>query len=274
LKIGLLTVPFRDRSLTEALAFAREAGFECVEIACPVHLDPMRITDEEVRALRGALGDLSISSLACYANPLDPDPQRRAATIAGLEAAIDRAPDLGTDVVCTLAGMPLPGKTKEQTIAEDAPGVFGPLLQRAAARGVKIALENYFPTLIGNMVQWEAIFNAIPNPNFGLNFDPSHLVWQDIDPIAAVDRFADRIFHTHAKDVEIRWDKRRWIGNQERGWWRYVIPGRGDIAWGSFYGALARNGFDGAVSIEHEDGTLGAEEGFLLGHHFLSTVVA
>lgn len=273
MKIGLLTVPFGKRPLSEAVAFAREAGFACVEIACPRHVDPTSFSDDDISALKQSLGDVTVSALAYYTNPLDANPENRAKNIRGLEAAIDLAPKLGTDVVCTLAGMPLPGKDKLQTIREDAPGVFGPLLDRAAANNVKIAMENWYPTLIGSMVQWEAIFEAIPHPNFGVNFDPSHLVWQDIDPIAAVDRFADRIFHSHAKDVEIRWDRRRWVGNQEGGWWRYVIPGRGDIAWGPYFGALRRNGFDGAVSIEHEDNTFTAEDGFRLGKRFLDTVI-
>jgi sugar phosphate isomerase/epimerase len=272
-KIGLLTVPFHDRPLADAIRFAHETGFDCVEIACTAHLDPRKFTDEDVRALKETLGTVTVSSLACYANPLEPDAAKRADVHSLLEAAIDLAPKLGTDIVCTLAGMPLPGKDKMKTIEEDAPGVFTPLLEKAAGKGVKIALENWYPTLIGNMVQWDSIFKAVPNENFGLNFDPSHLVWQGIDPIHAVDYFADRIFHTHAKDVEIRQDRLRWIGNQERGWWRYVIPGRGDIDWGPYFGALARNGFKGAVSIEHEDSSLSAEEGFRLGKRYLDTVV-
>jgi sugar phosphate isomerase/epimerase len=86
--------------------------------------------------------------------------------------------------------------------------------------------------------------------------------------------FADRIFHSHSKDGEIRQDRLRWFGYLVRGWWRYVIPRRGDIAWGPYFGALARNGFTGAVSIEHEDSALSPEEGFRLGKRFLDTVVA
>lgn len=273
MKIGILTVPLQKKPLADAITFARDAGFESVEIACPGHLDPRKFSDQDAAALKDSLQGVSISSLACYANPLEADPQKREDVHALLEAAIELAPKVGTDIVCTLAGMPLPGKDKMKTIAEDAPGAFIPLLEKAAAKGVKIALENWYPTLIGNMVQWDAIFKAVPNENFGLNFDPSHLLWQGIDPIHAVDYFADRIFHTHAKDVEIRQDRLRWIGNQERGWWRYVIPGRGDIAWGPYFGALARNGYDGVVSIEHEDSSLGAEEGFRLGKRYLDTVM-
>jgi sugar phosphate isomerase/epimerase len=272
-QLGILTVPFHNKSLSEALDFARSSGFDCVEISCPAHLDPVNFSEDDIAALREALGPLKVSALACYANTTDADPEKRANVVGLLEAAIDLAPKIGTDVVCALAGLPPHGKNKMKTIEEVVPGVFNPLLERAEANNVKIALENWVPTLIGSLVQWEAIFDAVPHPNFGLNFDPSHLVWQDIDPIPAVDRFADRIFHTHAKDTEIRWDQRRWMGNQERGWWRYVIPGRGVVDWGQYFGALRRNGFNGAVSIEHEDSSVGVEEGFLLAKRYLDTVM-
>jgi len=93
----------------------------------------------------------------------------------------------------------------------------------------------------------------VPDDNFGLNFDPSHLVWQGIDYLQAVEVFAKRIFHTHAKDTEIVQHKLRWLGCLEGGWWRYYIA------------RLRRNGYDGILSIEHEDSALGREEGFIKG---------
>ena len=109
----------------------------------------------------------------------------------------------------------------------------------------------------------------MPDENFGLNFDPSHLLWQEIDYLAAVAEFAPRIFHTHAKDCVIDDAALRRLGVLERGWWRYSIPGTGRVAWGEYLGRLRDVGFDGAVSIEHEDRTFGAEEGFRAGARFL-----
>ena len=109
--------------------------------------------------------------------------------------------------------------------------------------------------------------------NLGLNFDPSHLYWLGIDYLAAVHEFASRIFHTHAKDTIIYREVLRNVGVQGRGWWRYVIPGLGNIDWGEYIGTLRKVGYDGVLSIEHEDGSVGREEGFRLGVQHLSQFV-
>ena len=119
----------------------------------------------------------------------------------------------------------------------------------------------------------EAVFEVLPQENFGLNYDPSHLLWQGIDYLAAVEKFADRIFHTHAKDCAVNDAALRRVGVQGSGWWRYTIPGTGRIAWGEYLGKLREVGFDGAVSIEHEDRTLGAEEGFRMGAAYLRSLL-
>ena len=190
-----------------------------------------------------------------------------------LKKAVDAAELLGVDVVCTLGGMPVPGKDKFKTIQEDCTQVFPPVLDYAGERGIKIALENWYATNMQGLEHWKCMFDAIPHENFGLNFDPSHLIWQGIDYIAAVHHFGKRIFHTHAKDTEVREDKLRWLGNQAHGWWRYVIPGFGAVRWGEYIGALRAIGYDGVLSIEHEDSAFGREEGFLAGKRYLSQFV-
>jgi sugar phosphate isomerase/epimerase len=113
----------------------------------------------------------------------------------------------------------------------------------------------------------------VPDANLGLNFDPSHLHWQGIDYLEAVDWFKDRIFHTHAKDVEIKRHMLRWVGNQSGGWWRYVIPGYGEINWGVYIARLRAAGYNGVLSIEHEDSAFGVEEGFIKGQRHLAQYV-
>ena len=135
----------------------------------------------------------------------------------------------------------------------------------ATQRIVNVALENYFKTNLQGLAHWEKVFEVVPAPNFGLNFDPSHLCWQQIDYIDAVYRYRDRIFHTHAKDTEIRDHDLRYLGNQAPGWWPYCIPGYGRIHWGQYIAALKSVGYDGVLCIEHEDNALGREEGFLKG---------
>jgi len=276
-QIGILTAPFHKETLEEIVAFAQEAGADALEIAAGSgrQIDPLQLGPAEADRIRLLLDDagLRVSSLACYFNVMDPDPAKREEGVRLLKAAMDTAPLLGTDVVCTLAGMPLPGKSKMDTIRQDLPGVLGPVIDYAAERGVKIALENWFATNIQHLDHWRALFEVLPQENFGLNMDPSHLYWQQIDYLAAVEEFADRIFHTHAKDCEVREHVRARVGVLERGWWRYVIPGFGGIDWGAWVGALRRVGYDGVLSIEHEDGAVGREQGFRLGIRYLRTFV-
>lgn len=274
MKVGLLTGPFGRDSFETVVNFAADAGFECLEVAATPgskHIDPAAMTSADAKGISATMKEkgLEISSLACYMNVTDADPERRKAAGEHLIKAIDAADMLGVGVVCALAGMPSPGKDKMQTIEEDLPGVYGPILKHAASKGIKIALENWYATNIQNLAHWDRLFEVVPDENFGLNYDPSHLYWQGIDYLWAVEHFADRIFHTHAKDCEVRAHDVRYLGNQASGWWRYVIPGFGKIHWGEYVAALRHNGYNGVLSIEHEDGALGREEGFVKGLAYL-----
>jgi len=273
--VGILTAPFGNESLEQVVAFAGEYGFGGLEvIARPgsSHIDLTNFSQADADRVKALMERraLVISSLAAYTNNTDPDPEKRKANNEIVRKAIDAAALLGVDVVCTLAGHPVPGKTKMKTIEEDCAAVFPPLVEYAERKGVKIALENWYATNIQHLGHWERLFEVVPHKNFGLNFDPSHLLWQDIDYIYAVERFADRIFHTHAKDTEVKEAKKRWVGNQDGGgWWRYVIPGQGKIRWGEYIAALRANGYNGVLSVEHEDSAVGREEGFLMAKKYL-----
>lgn len=276
--VGLLTAPFRGKSLKDIVRFADEHAFGGLEVVTGVgsgHIDAAQVLKDKGRSIKRLLKGtgVHITALARYGNPLEADPQKRDAFLSELRAVIDAAEVLEVPVVCTLAGFPLPGKTKMQTIEQDVPSVFAPLCEYAQKRGVKIALENWFATNLQGLHHFERLFEVVPHENLGLNFDPSHLVHQDIDYIAAVERFASRIFHTHAKDTQIYEHKRRWLGNYESGWWRYVIPGYGVIDWGRYIGTLRRIGYDGVLSIEHEDAAFPVEAGFLRGKAYLSQFV-
>lgn len=272
MQVGILTAPFRDEPLENIIKFAGDNGIDALEIACGpggAQLDTNNLTDTRADEIKKLLtqNNVVISSLAWYTNMTDPD--KRDQISSDFRSFIDSAKKLDVDVVCTLAGMPVAGKDKLKTIEEDCSQVFPPLLEYAASKGVKIALENWFATCLQGLAEFDKMFETVPNENFGLNFDPSHLMWQGIDYIAAVDRFSKRIFHTHAKDTEVRDDKLAYLGNQARGWWRYVIPGFGRVKWGEYIAALRRNGYNGVLSIEHEDGALGREEGFIKGKNYL-----
>jgi sugar phosphate isomerase/epimerase len=269
MKVGMLTAPFGNDDMDTVLDFAAEAGFDSLEIRVPsVHCD---LDNVDYVAMQDAVSEagLEISSLAAYVDITNGDPAVRQANRDILSKALDAVEKLDCDCLCCMAGIPAPGKSREQSIKEDAAPFYREFAKKAADKGVKLAMENWFATNIRALNNWEMIFNEVPAENFGLNFDPSHLAWQGIDVLAAVDKFASRIFHTHAKDVEVDQNKLAWLGNQEGGWWRYVIPGLGDIDWGTYVGRLRRNGFNGVLSIEHEDGAVGREEGFEIGLGYL-----
>jgi sugar phosphate isomerase/epimerase len=272
MQVGILTVPFRNESLDEVIAFAGANDFDALEVASgpgSKHIDPADLSGARIDEIKKQLeaNRLVISSLAWYTDMTDPEGREDRAT--NFRLLVDAAEKLGVGVVCTLAGKPVPGKDKFKTIEEDAAEVFPPLLDYAASKGIKVALENWYATNIQGLAHFDKMFEVIPHENFGLNFDPSHLMWQGIDYIGAVDKFAKRIFHTHAKDTEVKEDKLRYLGNQMGGWWRYVIPGFGRVEWGEYIAAPRRNGYNGVLSIEHEDGALGREEGFIKGKNYL-----
>ncbi|MDO8586793.1 MAG: sugar phosphate isomerase/epimerase [Armatimonadota bacterium] len=278
MQIGFLTTPFRGETLERVVEFAAREGFLAIEIDSGPgkdHLDPAALTDKRAQEIKGLLAKsgVAISSLAHYTNVTDADPAKREEASANLIAVIDAAAKLGVSIVCAMAGMPVPGKTKIHTIEQDVAAVYPPILEYASRKGVKIALENWYATNIQNLAHWRRLFDVLPHENIGLNFDPSHLLWQGIDYIEAADQFAGRIFHTHAKDTEVKEHVLRLVGNQERGWWRYVIPGFGRVRWGEFIATLKAIGYDGVLSIEHEDKAFGREEGFVAGKKFLSLYV-
>jgi sugar phosphate isomerase/epimerase len=276
MQVGILTARFGDKPLDYIIAFAGANGIDTLEVASgpgAKHLDTAQFLPADCEWLKSLLAKhgVRISSLAWYTDMTSP--ANRAELTDQFKKLIEVAKMLEVDVVCTLAGMPVAGKDKMQTIEEDCAAVFPPTVDYAAAKGIKVALENWYATCLQGLAQFDKMFEVVPHENFGLNFDPSHLLWQGIDYIGAVERYGKRIFHTHAKDTEVRDDKLAYLGNQMGGWWRYVIPGFGRVKWGEYIAALRRVGYHGVLSIEHEDSTFGAEEGFVKGKNYLRLFV-
>ena len=275
MQIGFLTAPFRNEPLEQVVAWASENGFDALEVASgpgSKHIDTDQAVagkaDDYVKLFRNY--NVTISSLAWYSNLLEGDAAKRAELAATFKRIVDAAAMMRIPVVCTMAGFPVAGKSKLQTIQEDFAEVFPPLVAYAKGKGVQIAFENYFRTNLQGLDTWDKVFEVCPDENLGLNFDPSHLYHMEVDYLEAVDRYASRIFHTHAKDTEVRQHVKRYVGTLGDGWWRYVIPGYGDIDWGVYIARLKRNGYDGVLSIEHEDGALGREEGMIKGRQHLA----
>jgi sugar phosphate isomerase/epimerase len=278
--VGILTAPYGREPVEHAIRWAGQHGFKSLEVAVgpgSQHCDIRALLEGNgLGRLKAACQEAgtAITTFSFYANQLHPDAEQRRATNDYLKATIDAASAYGLGVVCTLGGMPLPGKDKLATIREEAAGVYGPLVEHAASKGVKLALENWYATNLQGFDTFDAMFEAVPHPSFGLNYDPSHLIWQGVDYIEGVSRYAARIFYVHAKDCEIREGRRRFVGWLGRGWWRYTIPGTGAVDWGGFVGQLRTIGYDGPLSIEHEDSSIAREAGFLMGKRFLETLIA
>jgi sugar phosphate isomerase/epimerase len=268
----MLTAPFANEKLETVLDFAEEAEIPCLEvIAGPgsKHINPARLTAKKAEAIKRMLDEryLEISSLAYYTNTSDPKTLKKVQAHA--KNTIDAAAMLGVSTVCMLAGMPVGDMTKIETIKKVLPKAFRPILTHARKKKINIALENWFATCLQGLDTFECLFETIPDANFGLNYDPSHLYHQECDHLAPVSMFADRIFHTHAKDTLVDKRKRAQVGIYAGGWWRYVIPGFGNIDWGEYISHLRMNGYDGVLSIEHEDGSQNREEGFVRGAAYL-----
>jgi sugar phosphate isomerase/epimerase len=279
--VGLLTARFSaDKSLGDIARWAAGAGFKALEVTTGPqgHVRAPDVAADNGAAVKKVLREtgLRISSIACYTSPRQLDQVE--ANVKALRNAIATARILGVDVVCTLAGFPLPDasgkmRSKLDTIREFLPGYIGPLADEAAAAGIKIAFENWFATNLQSMDHFTAVMEVLPQKNVGFNFDPSHLLWQGVDYVAAVQEIKDRIFHTHAKDTAIFDDKLRRVGCLEGGWWTYVIPGLGRVRWGEYIRQLKLCGYNGVLSIEHEDRAYGPEEGFAIGLRCLQQFV-
>ena len=273
MQVGILTSPFSNDSLETVIAFANEAGFAHLEVCATEDCQHFDVQDTARWAERIRGASLCITSLAAYLDISTADEGQRERNQQWLLRMIEACSQAGTDVLCCNAGLPPAAMSRGEALEQLAAPFLRRLCAQAADAGVKVALENWTATNIMHLGLWDRLFELVPDENLGLNFDPSHLLWQDIDYLAAVEQFAPRIFHTHAKDTEIVAHKRAYIGNQSSGWWRYVIPGFGEIDWGVYIGRLRDNGYDGVLSIEHEDRAWSREAGFIKGNQHLSQFV-
>jgi sugar phosphate isomerase/epimerase len=300
MKLGLFTAALPNLSLEACADWAAEKGFQSIEVACwpassdkqrryagVCHIDVDTLTDARAQEINTMLAErgLIISSLGYYPNNLHPDPEHREQVNNHLRKVITAAQKLGVGVVGTFVG-------RDQTRSvPDNLATFGDvwpaIVKHAAQHNVKIAIENcpmifsydewpgganlaYAPAI------WREMFKIIPDENFGLNIDPSHLVWQFIDYERAVYDFKDRIFHAHAKDMEVNRDGlyQHGVMSAGMGWQIPRLPGLGEVRWDRFISALYAVGYDYVLSIEHEDRNFeGTEElvkrGFLIARNVL-----
>lgn len=275
MKLGFVSAIFPEWSLEEVCGFAATEGFACVELMCwppgqaerryagVTHVDVETAQAEPFQALQSEMG-LVVSSLGYYPNVLAADRDEADRCLKHLYKVIDASARLGVNVVTTFVG-----RDPSKTVDDNWPRfleVWKPLIRHAEDRGVRVGIENC-PMLFSadewpggkNLATtpaiWERMFHDIPSAHFGLNYDPSHMVLQGMDPIAPIRDFADRLIHVHAKDLRIdqRALDRHGRFSFPKLWHTPKIPGLGDVPWGPFFSALTDSGYDGSVAIEVED---------------------
>ena len=278
IQLGLVSAILPDLSLEEVVDFIGSNGFSTVELMCwpkgkaerryagVTHVDVVDFTKDDADKVNEIVssGGLNISGLGYYPNPLTPDKEESQVYIDHIKQVILAAELLNVGVVNTFIG-----RDWTKSVEDNWPRfkeVWPPLIKFAEDHGVKIAIENCpmaftqdeWPggkNLAGTPSIWRRMFDEIPSDNFGLNFDPSHLIWQQIDYLKAIRDFGDKFFHVHAKDARL--DKHRLdevgIMATPNKFHTPKLPGMGDVDWGQFFSALTDVGYDGPVCIEVED---------------------
>ena len=279
-QFGLLTAILDGWTYEEAVDIAAGLGFQCLEVACwPAgkaerryagvsHIDAERVLEDDAYAKHVtdyiAGKGMHISSLAYYPNTMDPDTAKRTAAIDHLKALIRASARLGVNMVSTFIGRDQ-AKSEEENLRLFQE-IWPPIIKLAEEQGVKVAIENC-PMLFGedqwpggqNLMRspalYRKLFDLIPSPNFGLNFDPSHYVWQQMDYVKTIYDFKDRIFHVHFKDIKLYPEKLAECGVMAYplDYMSLKLPGLGDVDWAAFISALNDIRYSGDAVIEVED---------------------
>lgn len=278
MKLGFVSAAFPDMGYEEVMDFAHENSLSCVEIACwpkglaerkyagVTHIDVSALDDEKAMHITNYAKEkgVEISALCYYPNPLDPDIKKREFSINHIKEIIKAAKKLNIKNVNTFIG-----KDKNKTIEENLDlfkKIWPSIIKCAEENDIRIGIENcamYFTynewpggcNLATSPAIWRKMFNEIPSPNFGLNFDPSHFIWQQMDYIRPIYEFRDKIFHIHIKDAKVLKNKLDDVGTQALPLEYFLpkLPGLGDVSWSRFISALTDINYKGAACIEIED---------------------
>ena len=302
MKLGLLTVPFAGASLGEVADWSASVGFEALEVAAwpsaggetrryagTSHVAVEGMTKARASEVTGMIADkrLTVAALGYYPNPLHADASHRENVIGHLRQVITAASVMGVGVVNTFMG-------GDRTLTLDqnwtrASQIFPDIMAQARDHGVTLAFENC--PMIFSHDEWPGGHNIAYSPKIwrrifeawdgvGMNYDPSHLVWQMIDQTRFIREFGPKMVHVHAKDLMIDRDGlyENGIMSLGIGWQVPRMPGLGEVDWAATFAALYRAGYDGPVIIEHEDRTFEGSDaaikrGFMLARDVLRPFV-
>ncbi len=278
MKLGIVSAIYDGFTFEEMIDHASATGYECVEVACwpqgkaerryagVSHIDVDNTSAEYIAYVKDycAKKNISISSLAFYPNTMDGDLTKRQAAIDHLKKVINMSALLGVNMVTTFIGRDQT-KTVEENL-EIFKEVWPPIIKLAEEKGVKVAIENC-PMLFGadqwpggqNLFTtpklWRKMFELLPSDSFGINYDPSHFIWQQIDYVKPIYEFKDKIFHVHYKDIKVYEDKLNDVGIMAYPleYMSPKLPGYGDVDWGKYVSALTDIGYEGPTCVEVED---------------------
>lgn len=278
MQLGLVSAILDQSDFFEMIDIVSENGLECVEVACwpagkaerryagVAHIDTENLTKSQAEEYLNyaAQKNVTISALAYYPNPLDEDLTKREQVINHLFSVIDAAKLMKINLVTTFIGR-MSSKSVSENLKEMAK-VWKPIVAYAEQNEVKIAIENCpmlftedeWPggqNLMTTPALFRKIFDILDSDYIGLNFDPSHFVWQQMDYIAPIYEFKDKLFHIHYKDIKLYWNKLQKVGVMATPleYMAPKLPGLGDVDWGKYVSALTDIGFDGYTVIEVED---------------------
>lgn len=277
MKLGVVSAIFDQSNFEEMIDIVAANGLECVEVACwpqgkaqrryagVSHIDTKQLTDERIREIQHycQIKGVEISALAYYPNPLDENLNKRQEAIDHLYTLIDASKRMGINLVTTFLGR-MPTKNIRENL-EEVVNVWQPILAYAEKQKVRIAIENCpmlftedeWPggqNLMTTPTIWRQVFQLLDSEYLGLNYDPSHFVWQQIDYIQPLYEFKEKIFHVHYKDIQVYQEKLNDVGTMAvpLSYMSPKLPGIGDVDWGKYVSALTDIGFDGSC-IEIED---------------------
>ena len=278
MELGFVTAILPELQLKEVAELAAEIGYNCVEVMCwpkgnaarryagITHIDVTDFTADDAARVHESLAatGVSMSALGYYPNPLTADLAESTVAVEQIKRVITAARMLGLGVMNTFVG-------RDHTLSVDANWprfleTWRPIIAHAEAEGVKVGIENCpmsftkdeWPggkNLATSPAIWRRMFSDIPSDNFGLNFDPSHFVWQQMDISKALKEFAPKLFHIHAKDARVDIARRDDVGilAHPNLYHTPKLPGMGDVNWGQFFASLNDAGYKGSVCVEVED---------------------
>lgn len=278
MQLGFVSAILPELSLEEVVSIAAQIGYDCVEVMCwpkgkaerryagVTHIDLEELNDQRIHSIQKLMTSqgVSISGLGYYPNPLTPDEKEADIYITHLKKLIVAAAALGINKVNTFVG-----RNPALSVEDNWPRfleVWSPIIALAEQYKIQVGIENC-PMLFTNdewpggknlattPAIWRKMFSAIPSAFFGLNYDPSHMIWQHMDYLKPMKEFSNRLHHVHAKDVRLNTDALDDFGIMAppNKWHSPKLPGLGDVKWGKFFSVLTDTGYQGPVCVEVED---------------------